>query len=128
MLFELWTPLMSSHVEYFTENPRLCSEQQGENAHEDVKVVEKRYQGFWNENKSILLDKSCKRNWIRPSEDARINHFRSYYKVEHWYLLMLPWIPQNLVDYYYRGWSGIWHRYKRRATKRCNPIHNDDSD
>ena len=39
-----------SHLEYFPENLRALSEKQGERFHQDIKIMEKRYQGRWNFN------------------------------------------------------------------------------
>ena len=41
---------MDSHVEYFPENLGNYSQEQGERFHQDIKVMEQRYQGRWNEN------------------------------------------------------------------------------
>ena len=38
---------MDSHVEYFPKNLEDYSEEQGERFHQDIKVVEQRYQGRW---------------------------------------------------------------------------------
>ena len=37
-----------SHLDYFPENLGAFSEEQGEKFHQDIKVMEKRYQGRWN--------------------------------------------------------------------------------
>ena len=41
---------MDSHVEYLSEHFEDCSEEQGERFHQDIKVMEQRYQGRWDEN------------------------------------------------------------------------------
>ena len=41
---------MDSHVEYFPENLGDYSNRQGERSHQDIKVMEQRYQGRWDEN------------------------------------------------------------------------------
>ena len=38
---------MDSHVEYFPKNLEDYSEELGERFHQDIKVVEQRYQGRW---------------------------------------------------------------------------------
>ena len=37
-----------SHLDYFPENLEAMSEEQGERFHQDIKTVEKRYQGWWS--------------------------------------------------------------------------------
>lgn len=37
-----------SHIDYFPENLGAVSEEQGERFHQELKTMEKRYQGFWN--------------------------------------------------------------------------------
>ena len=39
---------LHSHWEYFPENLRAISEEQGQRFHQDIKIMEKRYQGRWN--------------------------------------------------------------------------------
>ena len=41
---------LHSHLDYFPENLEAMSEEQGECFHQDLKTMEKRYQGRWNEN------------------------------------------------------------------------------
>lgn len=41
---------LNSHVDYFPENLGAVSEEQGERFHQDVKEMERRYQGRWNVN------------------------------------------------------------------------------
>ena len=41
---------LHSNLEYFPENLRALSEKQGERFHQDIKIMEKRYQGRWNIN------------------------------------------------------------------------------
>ena len=45
---------MDFHVEYFPEDLGDYSEEQGERFHQDIKVMEQRYQGRWDEN--IMAD------------------------------------------------------------------------
>ena len=44
---------MDSDIEYFPENLGDYSEEQSEKFHQDIKVMEQRYQGRWNENKMV---------------------------------------------------------------------------
>ena len=39
-----------SYLEYFPENLGDYSEEQGERFHQDIKEMERRYQGFWDVN------------------------------------------------------------------------------
>ena len=39
---------LRSHLEYFPENLGALSEELGERFHQDIKIMEKRYQGRWN--------------------------------------------------------------------------------
>ncbi|GBN50607.1 hypothetical protein AVEN_77669-1 [Araneus ventricosus] len=41
---------LDSHLDYFPENLGAVSEEQGERFHQDMKEMERRYQGKWNVN------------------------------------------------------------------------------
>ncbi|GFW51876.1 uncharacterized protein TNCV_1188072 [Trichonephila clavipes] len=41
---------LHSHLDYFPENFGTVSEEQGERFHQDIKEMERRYQGRWNVN------------------------------------------------------------------------------
>ena len=56
---------LHSHLSYFLENLGAFSEEQGERFHQDIKVMEKRYQGKWNV--SMIADYCW--NLIRESSD-----------------------------------------------------------
>jgi hypothetical protein len=43
-------PFLASHLDYFPPNFGAVSEEQGERFHQDVKDVERRYQGRWDVN------------------------------------------------------------------------------
>jgi len=45
---------LHSHLDFFLENLDAVSDEQGERFHQDIHLMEKRYQGFWNE--SMLAD------------------------------------------------------------------------
>ena len=45
---------LHSHVDYFPDNLGAVSEEQGERFHQDTKMMEKRYQGYWSE--SMMAD------------------------------------------------------------------------
>jgi hypothetical protein len=55
---------LHSHIEYFPENLGRFSEEQGERFHQDIKEMEKRYQGRWNEHMMAdycwMLKRDCK--------------------------------------------------------------------
>ena len=46
----------NSHLDYFPENCGNYSEDQGESFHQDIRMMEERYQGRWNIN--MLADYS----------------------------------------------------------------------
>ena len=39
---------LHSHVDYFPDNLGAVSKEQGERFHQDIKIMEKRYQGYWS--------------------------------------------------------------------------------
>ena len=41
---------LHNQLEYFPKNIEALSEEQGERFHQDIKIMEKRYQGRWNVN------------------------------------------------------------------------------
>lgn len=41
---------LHSHLDFFPENMGAVSDEQGERFHQDIKCMEQRYQGFWNEH------------------------------------------------------------------------------
>lgn len=47
-LMSLKVHFLQSHLDYFPENLGAVSEEQGERFHQDIKEMEKRYQGRWN--------------------------------------------------------------------------------
>ena len=49
-LMSLKLHFLHSHVDYFPENLGAFSEEQGERFHQDIKEMEKRYQGRWDEH------------------------------------------------------------------------------
>ena len=51
-----------SHLDCFPENLGAMSEEQGEHFHQDLKTVEKRYQGRWDENIMAYYCWGLKRN------------------------------------------------------------------
>lgn len=49
-LMNLKLHFLHSHLDYFPENLGHYSEEQGERFHQDLKEIEGRYQGRWDEN------------------------------------------------------------------------------
>jgi len=49
-LMSLKVHFLHSHLDYFPENLGDLSEEQGERSHQDMKKIERRYQGYWDEN------------------------------------------------------------------------------
>ncbi|GBP53241.1 hypothetical protein EVAR_88125_1 [Eumeta japonica] len=47
---------LHSHIEYFPENLGAYSEEQGEIFHQDVRDIERRYQGRWDVNSDAVLE------------------------------------------------------------------------
>ena len=45
---------LNSHLDYFPDNCGNFSEKQGERFHQDIRVMEERYQGLWDA--SMLAD------------------------------------------------------------------------
>ena len=59
-----------SHLDYFPENLGALSEEQGERFYQDIKVMEKRYQGKWNVS---IIAEYC---WGLIRECSDSHHFR----------------------------------------------------
>jgi len=49
-LMNLKVHFLHSHLDYFPKNLGDLSEEQGERSHQDMKEIERRYQGYWDEN------------------------------------------------------------------------------
>jgi hypothetical protein len=62
---------LASHLDYFPPNLGAVSEQQGERFHQDMKDVERRYQGRWDEN---MMADYC---WLIARDDASREHSRA---------------------------------------------------
>lgn len=48
---------LNSHLDYFPENLGAVSEEQGERFHQDIKEMERRYQGKWSV--TMMADYCC---------------------------------------------------------------------
>jgi hypothetical protein len=62
---------LASHLDYFPPNLGVVSEEQGERFHQDLKDVERRYQGRWNVN---MMADYC---WSIAREGPSKEHSRS---------------------------------------------------
>lgn len=49
-LMSLKLHFLDSHLDHFPKNCGAKSDEQGERFHQDIKPMEKRYQGYWDEN------------------------------------------------------------------------------
>ncbi|GFX12468.1 uncharacterized protein TNCV_1697431 [Trichonephila clavipes] len=56
---------LHSHLDYFPENIGAVSEEQGERFHQDIKEMERRYQGRWNVN---MMADYC---WMLKRENSQ---------------------------------------------------------
>ncbi|GBP97509.1 hypothetical protein EVAR_69749_1 [Eumeta japonica] len=72
-LMSLKIHFLNSHLDYFPENLGDVSEEQGERFHQDIKVMEKRYQGRWNTN---MMGDYC---WSLHREVQQATHRRKSY-------------------------------------------------
>ena len=61
---------LHSHLDFFPENLGAVSEEQGERFHQDVKNMERKYQGRWNKN---MLADYC---WMLTRDDFESKHRR----------------------------------------------------
>lgn len=65
---------LSSHLDYFPENCGDVSEEQGERFHQDIRVMEERYQGRWDVN---MLADYC---WCLKRDVPEVKHARKSLK------------------------------------------------
>ena len=54
---------LNSHFNFFPENLGAVNDEQGERFHQDIKAMEVRYQGFWNEG---MMGDQC---WMLYRDD-----------------------------------------------------------
>jgi hypothetical protein len=71
---------LSSHLDYFPDNCGDTSEEQGERFHQDIRVMEERYQGRWDVN---MLADYC---WCLKRDVPAAEHKRKSLKK--------PFLPQ----------------------------------
>jgi hypothetical protein len=62
---------LASHIDYFHPNLGAVSEEQGERFHQDLKDVERRYQGRWDVN---MMTDYC---WSIAHDDPSSEHSRT---------------------------------------------------
>ena len=62
------------HLDHFPENLGVMSEEQGEKIHQDIKVMEKRYQGQWDTH---MMADYC---WCLMQHCSEKNYKRKSYK------------------------------------------------
>ena len=72
-LMSLKVHFLHSHLDFFPDNLGDVSEEQGERFHQDIKVMEKRYQGRWNVN---MMGDYC---WSLHRERQNASHRRKSY-------------------------------------------------
>lgn len=61
---------LHSHLDFFPTNLGDVSDEMGERFHQDIKSMEKRYQGFWNES---MMSDYC---WMLYRDDSEKQHKR----------------------------------------------------
>ncbi|EZA54308.1 hypothetical protein X777_06138, partial [Ooceraea biroi] len=61
---------LNSHIDVFPENLGDVSEEQGEKFHQDIKEMERRYQGRW---RATMLADYC---WCLQRDEVNANHKR----------------------------------------------------
>lgn len=64
---------LNSHLDFFPDNLGDFSEEQGERFHQDIKVMERRYQGHWN---TSMMGDYC---WSLHREVQQATHKRKSY-------------------------------------------------
>jgi hypothetical protein len=68
---------LRSHLDYFPANLGEVSEEQGERFHQDIKEMEKRYQGYWNISMMADYCWSIKRD-LPDVQQGRVSRKRSF--------------------------------------------------
>lgn len=72
-LMSLKVHFLHNHLDFFPENLGDVSEEQGERFHQDIKEIEKRYQGRWN---TTMMGDYC---WSLHREQQNAIHRRKSY-------------------------------------------------
>jgi hypothetical protein len=60
---------LHSHLDFFPENMRAISVEQGERFQQDISQIEKRYSGKWSQN--ILADCCWSLIWETPTSECK---------------------------------------------------------
>lgn len=61
---------LHAHLDFFPENLGAVSEEQGERFHQDIKTMERRYQGYWSIN---MMADYC---WTLRRDEPHVSHKR----------------------------------------------------
>ncbi|KAL4108248.1 hypothetical protein QTP88_018481 [Uroleucon formosanum] len=69
---------LNAHIDYFPENLGLLSEEQSERFHQDIKEMERRYQGRWNVSMMADYCWCLKRETEKHSYKRKSNKFSFY--------------------------------------------------
>ena len=62
---------LDSHLDRFPENLGDLSEEQGERFHQDIKIIEERYQGKWNANMVTVYCWNLQRDNVSTSHSRK---------------------------------------------------------
>lgn len=83
---------LHSHLEFFSANLGAVSDEQGERFHQDISVMERRYQGRWD---PAMMDDFC---WVLQNEDDSPHKKKKYFVPTglYWYLIVLFCVKVNL--------------------------------
>ncbi|GFW16200.1 protocadherin-like wing polarity protein stan [Trichonephila clavipes] len=91
---------LHSHLDYFPENLGAVSEEQGERFHQDIKEMERRYQGRWNVNMMAdycgMLKRENSQEHSRKSVQIS-KHFMGdgfIVFIPHLHPIQLPWVQR----------------------------------
>ena len=64
---------LHSHLDFFSENLGVVSDEQGEQFHQDIQAMEVCYQGFWNEER---MGDYC---WMSDRDDQSHSYKQNSY-------------------------------------------------
>ena len=68
---------LNSHLDQFPDNLGAVSDEQGERFHQDLKIMEERYQGRWDKNMTADYCWSIKRNCPMKCTNAKVTNANS---------------------------------------------------
>lgn len=73
---------LHSHLDFFPENLGAVSDEHGERFHQEMKTIERRYQGFWDERMMgdyiwFLVRETDSKNYKKQSR------CQNYFKISH---------------------------------------------